>query len=158
MTVAYIDSHKEEFGVEPICTTLRVAPSTYYAAKTRPPSARGLRDAVLGPLILALWVANYRVYGVHKMWKALHRSGETVGRDQVARLMRGLGVKGARRGSKVRTTRPDGQGDRHPDLVDRKFVAQRPNALWVTDLERHEAPLNRAVVKGHRLRSVAAGW
>jgi putative transposase len=134
MTVAYIDSHKEEFGVEPICTTLRVAPSTYYAAKTRPPSARGLRDAVLGPLILALWVANYRVYGVHKMWKALHRSGETVGRDQVARLMRGLGVKGARRGSKVRTTRPDGQGDRHPDLVDRKFVAQRPNALWVTDL------------------------
>ncbi len=58
----------------------------------------------------------------------------------------------------MRTTRPDGQGDRHPDLVDRKFVAQRPNALWVTDLERHEAPLNRAVVKGHRLRSVAAGW
>jgi len=105
MTVAYIDSHKEEFGVEPICTTLRVAPSTYYAAKTRPPSARGLRDAVLGPLILALWVANYRVYGVHKMWKALHRSGETVGRDQVARLMRGLGVKGARRGQ---------QGAHHP--------------------------------------------
>jgi putative transposase len=134
LTVAYIDGHKHEFGVEPICTTLQVAPSTYYAAKARVPSAMALRDAVLGPLILALWVANYRVYGVRKMWKALHRAGEVVGRDQVARLMRQLGIQGVRKGNKVRTTRPDGQADRHPDLVDRKFVAERPNALWVTDL------------------------
>jgi putative transposase len=93
-----------------------------------------LRDAVLMPILMTLWVANYRVYGVRKMWKALHRSGEVVGRDQVARLMRQLGIQGVRRGKTVRTTRPDGQADRHPDLVDRKFVAERPNALWVTDL------------------------
>ncbi len=131
---AYIDAHKDEFGIEPICTTLQVAASTYYAAKARVPSARALRDAVLLPLIMSLWVANFRVYGVHKMWKALARSGETVGRDQVGRLMRQLGIQGLRRGNKVRTTRPDGQADRYPDLVDRRFVATRPNALWVTDL------------------------
>jgi putative transposase len=134
LSVAYIDAHKTEFGVEPICTALRIAPSTYYAAKARVPSARALRDAVLLPLIMTVWVANYRVYGVHKMWKALHRTGEQVGRDQVARLMRQLGIHGVRRGKRVRTTRPDAQADRHPDLVDRAFVAERPNALWVTDL------------------------
>jgi putative transposase len=132
--VAYIDGHRDEFGVEPICATLQVAPSTYYAAKARLPSARALRDAVLMPLIMTLWIANYRVYGVHKMWKALARAGETIGRDQVARLMRQLDIQGVRRGKQVRTTRPDGQADRHPDLVDRTFVACRPNALWVTDL------------------------
>jgi hypothetical protein len=68
--VAYIDSHKDEFGIEPICAALQVAPSTYYAAKARLPSARARRDAVLGPLIMTLWVANNGVYGVHKMWKA----------------------------------------------------------------------------------------
>lgn len=103
---------------------------------------------------MAIWVANYRVYGVRKMWKALGRAGETVGRDQVARLLRELGIEGARR---VRTTRPDDRADRPPDLVCPRFVAERPNALWVTDIERHEALLNPAVVKGHRLRSVAAG-
>ncbi len=132
--VAYIDSHRDRFGVEPICEVLQFAPSTYYAAKKRQPSTRALRDAVLLPLILTLWKANYEVYGVRKMWKALGRAGERVGRDQVARLMRQLGIQGARRGRKVRTTRPDGQADRHLDLVDRAFVADRPNALWVTDL------------------------
>lgn len=155
--VAYIDEHKEEFGVEPICTTLQFAPSTYYAAKARLPSARAVRDAILMPLLLALWVANYRVYGAHKLWKAAQREGHDVGRDQVARLMRQLGIRGVNRSKKVRTTRPDDSADRHPDRVDRKFVADRPNQLWVTDLERHEAPLNRAVVKGHRLGPVAAG-
>ncbi len=130
----YIEQHKEEFGIEPICTTLQVAPSTYYAAKARLPSARALRDTVLLALIMTVWVANYRVYGVRKMWKALVRAGEDVGRDQVARLMRDLGIQGVRRGKKVRTTRADEKAGRHPDLVDRKFVADRPNALWVTDL------------------------
>ncbi len=132
--VDYIDQHRDEFGVEPICRVLQFAPSTYYAFKQRPPSARALRDAVLMPLILTLWIANYEVYGVRKMWKALARAGEDVGRDQVARLMRQLGIQGARRGKRVRTTRPDGQAGRHPDLVDRQFTAQGPNQLWVTDL------------------------
>jgi putative transposase len=132
--VAYIDEHKDEFGVEPICQQLPIAPSTYYAATSREPSARALRDAVLLPLLLTLWTANYEVYGIRKMWKALQRAGEPIGRDQVARLMRELGIQGARRGKRIRTTRPDPSAARHPDLVERQFVAQRPNQLWVTDL------------------------
>jgi putative transposase len=132
--VAYIDSHRDRFGVEPICRELQVAPSTYYSAKARPASARSIRDVTLMALIVTLWQANYRVYGVRKMWKAMLRSGETVGRDQVARLMRELGIQGVRRGAKVRTTRPVERAERPPDLVERRFVAERPNALWVTDL------------------------
>ena len=132
--MAYIEGHKDEFGIEPICSVLQFAPSTYYAARNRTPSARAMRDAVLMPLLLTLWVANYRVYGARKLWKAARRSGEDIGRDQVARLMRQLGIQGVNRSKKVRTTRPDEGAPRHPDLVDRKFVADRPNALWVTDL------------------------
>ena len=138
---------------------LQISPSTYYSAKSRPPSARTMRDAVLAVTLLAIWNANYSVYGVHKMWKSMGRAGETVGRDQVARLMRGMGLVGIRRGSQVvHTTRADEKANRPPDLVDRKFTAEHPNALWVTDLERHEAFLNLAVVKGHRHQLVAAGW
>jgi putative transposase len=132
--VDYIDAHKDEFGIEPICTTLQFAPSTYYAAKARPPSPRAMRDAILMPLLLALWVANYRVYGARKLWKAAQRQGHDVGRDQVARLMRQLGIQGVNRSKTVRTTRPDDGAARHPDLVDRQFVAKAPNQLWVTDL------------------------
>ena len=132
--VAYIDAYKDEFGVEPICATLQFAPSTYYAAKSRLPSARAVRDAIWMPLLLALWIANYRVYGARKLWKAAQREGHDIGRDQVARLMRQMGIHGVNRSKKVRTTRPDGTADRPPDRVDRQFVAPRPNALWVTDL------------------------
>jgi putative transposase len=155
--VSFIDANRDEFGVEPICTVLQFAPSTYYAAKSRALSARAVRDAVLQVTLLALWQANYSVYGARKLWKAAVRAGETVGRDQVARLMRDLGIEGVRRGRRVRTTRPDDTASRHPDLVHRRFVADRPNALWVTDLERHEALSNPAVVKGHRRVLVAAG-
>lgn len=132
--VDYIDGHREEFGVESICDTLQFAPSTYYAAKSRVPSARELRDQVLMPIILALWVANYRVYGAHKLWKAMLRAGHEIGRDQTARLMKQLGVRGVRKGKKPTTTRSDPQAARPADLVDRHFVASRPNQLWVTDL------------------------
>ena len=87
MIVDYIDANREEFGVEPICKVLQVAPSTYYSAKKRPPSARAVRDAVLLPILLALWQANYSVYGAHKLWKAARRAGHDIGRDQVGRLM-----------------------------------------------------------------------
>jgi len=125
--------------VESICTTLsaagvKVAVSTYYAAKKRPPSARAVRDAQLGPVLRGLWEDNYRVYGARKLWKAARRAGHEVGRDQVARLMRGLGIEGARRTKRVRTTRPDPTSARHPDLVRRDFTATGPNQLWVTDL------------------------
>ena len=132
--VNYINAHREEFGVEPICDTLQVAPSTYYAARSRLPSARQLRDAVMMPILLAIWIANFKVYGAHKLWKAARRGGHDIGRDQVARLMKALGIEGVRRGRRVRTTRRDDQADRSPDLVERDFTAERPNRLWVTDL------------------------
>jgi putative transposase len=134
MTVRFIDDNRKDFGVEPICKTLQVAPSTYYAAKSRPASDRSLRDAVMVPVLLVIFQANYSVYGAHKLWKAARRAGYGTGRDQVARLMRQAGVKGVRRGRQVVTTRADKQAGRAPDLVDRQFVATRPNALWVTDL------------------------
>ena len=132
--VNYINAHRSEFGVEPICRILQVAPSTYYAAKSRLPSARQLRDAVMMPILLAIWIANFKVYGAHKLWKAARRGGHDIGRDQVARLMKTLGIEGVRRGRRVRTTRPDDQADRSPDLVERDFTAAEPNRLWVTDL------------------------
>ena len=113
-----------------------MAPSTYYAAKARElaPSPRALRDAVTMQVLLTLWVANRKVYGVHKLWKAARRAGHDLGRDQVARLMRELGIRGVTRRRKVFTTRPDPAATRAPDLVKRRFTARRPNALWVTDL------------------------
>jgi len=134
MTVAFIDENKATFGVEPICDALQEAPSTYYAAKRRPPSARAIRDAVMMPILLALWKANYRVYGARKLWKAARRAGHDIGRDQTARLMKALDIEGVRRGKRVRTTIPGEKADRPPDLVDRDFTAQAPNRLWVTDL------------------------
>ncbi len=134
MIVGFIDEHRAELGVEPICRELQVAPSTYYAAKTRPLSARAIRDAVMLPILLALWKANYSVYGAHKLWKAARRAGHDIGRDQVGRLMRQAGIRGIKRGRRVITTRRDDQAGRSPDLVKRDFTATAPNQLWVTDL------------------------
>jgi len=133
--VRYIDVHRDEFGVEPICHMLEMAPSTYYSAKSRPLSARSVRDAVLMQVLMVLWVANRKVYGAHKLWKAARRAGHDIGRDQVARLMRELAIEGvSRRRKKVFTTRSDPDATRAPDLVNRDFTADRPDALWVTDL------------------------
>jgi putative transposase len=135
--VAFVDENRDEFGVEFICTHLQVAPSSYYAAKKRQtaPSARAVRDAILLQILLALWIANRKVYGAHKLWKAAQRAGHDVGRDQVARLMRELGIEGVSRlRKKVFTTRQDPDATRAPDLVNRNFKADRPDALWVTDL------------------------
>src|SRR5436189_2590369 len=135
MIVEFIDANRAELGVEPICDVLQIAPSTYYAAKGRSPSARRLRDAVMGPILVALWIDNYSVYGVHKLWKAARRAGHDIGRDQVARLMRQMEIEGISRcRRKVFTTRPDPDALRAPDLVNRDFTAERPDALWVTDL------------------------
>ena len=133
----FIDAYRGEFGVEPICRTLQVAPSTYYAAKKRQlsPSARALRDAVMAQVLMVLWVANRKVYGADKLWRAARRAGHDIGRDQTARIMRKLGIVGvSRRRRKVFTTVADPDATRAPDLVNRNFVADRPDALWVTDL------------------------
>lgn len=133
--VDYIDRHRDEFGVEPICRVMQMAPSTYYAAKSRAVSARAVRDALMTQILMALWVANRKVYGAHKLWKAARRAGHEIGRDQVARLMRQMDIRGvSRRRKKVFTTRQDLDAWRAPDLVDRVFSAAAPNRLWVTDL------------------------
>ena len=132
--VAFIEENRQEFGVEPICAVLPIAPSTYYAARSRSPSRRARRDAVLAPQLVALWRANYSVYGARKLWKAARRAGIDVGRDQVARLMRLVGIEGVRRRRRVRTTRPAPGAERPADLVERDFTATAPNRLWVTDL------------------------
>jgi putative transposase len=90
-------------------------------------------DAELGPKVLKVWTDNYRVYGARKPWRQLQREGVAVGRDRVARLMRTLGIAGVVRGKTHRTTIADPIADRAPDLVQRRFVATRPNQLWVSD-------------------------
>jgi len=132
---AYIDSHKEEFGgIEPICTALQFAPSTYYAATRRQPSARERRDASCSVEVERVWRENRRVYGVEKVWRQMNREGTRIARCTVARLMRLQGLRGVVRGTTVRTTMPGPVAERPADLVDRQFRAEAPNRLWVADL------------------------
>lgn len=137
--MSFIDEHRDRLGgVEPICTTLTahgcsIDPSTYYHHKSRPPSARAVRDAELKEAITAVHEENYGVYGARKVWRELHRQGHAVARCTIERLMRELGLSGAVRGKKVRTTVPDPSAERAPDLVKRDFVASAPNRVWVAD-------------------------
>jgi putative transposase len=132
---AYIDSTEgARFGVEPICRALGWNPSTYYAAKKRPPSKRTLKDASLVPDIHRVHAENYGVYGVRKVHKALKREGFDVARCTVARLMRAEGLRGVKRGRRKHTTISDANAVRPADLVDRNFNAESPNQLWVADI------------------------
>ena len=130
----YIDEQRVTFGVEPICRALAIAPSSYYAARSRPPSARSVRDAALQADIGRIHSGNYAVYGARKLWHALRREGASVGRDQVGRLMRGLGLRGAVRGKTRRTTISSELSPRPADLVERVFAAPAPNRLWLADI------------------------
>ena len=103
-----------KLGVELICRVLQVAPSTYYAARGRVPSVRALNDAVILPQLFDLWEDNFQVYGVRKLWRAARRAGINIGRDQTARLMKNLGMRGVLRSKRVKTTRPDPTAVRHP--------------------------------------------
>jgi len=131
----YVDQHRGRFGVEPICETLGVSASAYYQRATGERSVRAVADERLLGRIRELHAANYYAYGYRRMWKALARSGEEVGRGQVQRLMRIHGIQGAkRRGKPWRTTKPDPRAQRRPDLVRRNFAVGAPNRLWVADL------------------------
>ena len=134
-----IDDYRDRFGVEPICTVLPIAPSTYYAHKTlqRDParrSNRAQRDIWLKGEIERVWEDNYRVYGVRKVWRQLQREGVVVARCTVARLMRTLGLQGVVRGRRIKTTLPAEASERPLDRGQRDFTVLRPNALWVADL------------------------
>jgi putative transposase len=132
--IAFIDAHRARFGVEPICRTLQVAPSSYYAARSRPPSARAVNDETLKDIIVRVHRAHFGVYGVRKVWRTLRRLDIAAGRDQVARLMRAVGLEGATRTKRARTTKPASVADRPADLVQRTFSADAPDRLWVADL------------------------
>jgi putative transposase len=132
--IAYVDANRDRFGVEPICQVLPIAPSTYYAAKRRPPSARELRDEELKVEIHRVHKDNFGVYGARKVWRQLRREGTVVARCTVERLMGQLGLQGVRRGKPRRTTTPDPSTARPADLVERDFSASGPNQLWVADL------------------------
>ncbi len=130
----YIEANRATFGVEPICQVLAVAPSSYYAARSRPPSARAIRDQELKVDIVRVHAANFGVYGVRKLWWALRRQGTQIGRDHAGRLMTALGLAGVVRGKTIRTTHPAAVGERPADLVNRMFSAAAPNRLWLADL------------------------
>ena len=130
----FINTYRERWGVEPICRTLEVAPSTYYAAVSRPPSPRQVGDEVLKPEIARVHLENFGVYGVEKVWKQLLREGFEVGRDRVGRLMSAMALVGVVRGKHKRTTVPADTDVRPMDLVARVFKAVAPNLLWVADL------------------------
>lgn len=135
---AFIDEHRARLGVEPICSTLQVAPSAYrrHAARRRHPALlpqRAKRDALLLPEVRRVFEQNLQVYGADKVWRQLHREGLVVARCTVERLMRLAGLRGVRRGKPVRTTVPDAKAACPLDRVNRQFQAQRPNELWVAD-------------------------
>jgi putative transposase len=137
--VSFIDAHRDAHGVEPICTMLPIAPSTYYERKGQQAnperlSARSRRDLGLLPEIHRVWDENFQVYGARKVWRQMNREGIEVARCTVERLMRGLGLSGAVRGRKFKTTIADDTTVRPSDLVCREFTASRPNRLWVSDL------------------------
>jgi putative transposase len=131
----YVDEHSGRFGVEPICRVLGVSVSAYYQRRRGQASARAAEDERLLARIRELHAANYYAYGYRRMWKALRRAGEQVPRCRVQRLMRSNAIVGAkRRGKPWRTTTPDPQAQRRPDLVERDFAVAGPNQLWVADI------------------------
>ena len=138
--VAFVDEHRAECGVEPICEVLPMAPSTYYAHKALQAdpdrrSARSRRDAGLCPQIEQVWKDNLEVYGPRKVWQELKRKGHRVARCTVERLMRHLGLRGVTRGRRFKVTTVTGATASRPaDLVGRNFTVHQPNRLWVADL------------------------
>lgn len=139
MRVVFVDQHKEQYGVEPICKQIQIAPSSYYEHKARErdpdrQSDRIKRDKELESDIRRVWENNFKVYGANKIWRQLLREGICVARCTVERLIKKLGIQGIRRGKKCWTTIADDLLDRPTDKVKRQFVAARPNQLWVADI------------------------
>jgi putative transposase len=139
MKVEFVDSQRKEHGVQPVLralegTPVEIAPSTYYAAKARPESARAASDRVLAEKIEQVHEDNYSIYGARKVWAELNRHGVEVARCTVERLMRETGLRGLLRDKSPRTTKPAAETRRPGDLVKRDFTAAGPNLLWVADL------------------------
>ena len=136
--IAFIDDHRASYGVEPIRRQLPIAPSTYHAHRARRDdpsrlSGRATRDAELRGEIARVHAEDFGVYGARKVWRQLRREGFEVARCTVERLMRAMGLQGAVRGKKIRTTVPDPAQPCPRDKVNRQFQAPTPNRLWVSD-------------------------
>ncbi|BFV55044.1 IS3 family transposase [Kitasatospora sp. CMC57] len=129
-----IDHLRDGFGVDPVCRVLDLSPSTYFARKQRPKSARRLRDEQLMPLIAQVHDESGATYGARRITRALRRKGVEAARCTVERLMAELGIEGVIRGRRRRTTIPEPTAPRPPDLVDRDFTAERPDQLWLADM------------------------
>jgi putative transposase len=133
--VAFIDEHREAWGVEPICNVVRIAPSTYYRLKSleKAPekrSPRQLRDTSYKAQILRVWKENHEVYGARKIWRQMQREGVPIARCTVERLMNAMGLKGVTRGKAIKWTTVPSNNNLCPlDLVQRSFCAERPNQL-----------------------------
>ena len=137
--VTFIDQHRDAYGVEPICSALPIAPSTYRRVKAQERfsemrSTRARRDAELQPRVRKVFEENFAVYGARKVWRQLQRDDVNVARCTVERLMRGMGLRGAVRGRSFKTTTSSDTDARPRDLVQRRFRAVRPNQLWVADI------------------------
>ena len=138
--IRYVDDHRDQYGVEPICKVLPIAPSTYYDHKIleqdpRRESNRSIQGRHLDPEIERVWKKNFEVYGVPKVWCQMKREGFVVARCTLERLMQKLGPRGVTRGpKKYWTTITDDSQSPPADLVNREFIASRPNQLWVADI------------------------
>jgi hypothetical protein len=158
---SFIDEHRDQYGVEPICAELPIAPSTYYDHKGRETdpekrSNRAQRDAELMIEIQRVFLENFCVYGARKIWRQLRREGFDVARCTVERLMKQLGIRGVIRGKGYKTTVVDLAAERPADLVERSFEATAPNRLWVACVFRPSGPVIPAEA-GHRFRTMRAG-
>ena len=136
--IQFIEDHRDDHGVEPICRVLPIAPATFYdnMAKRADPSRlsdRVKRDAERKSEIERVFEQNLKVYSVRKVWRQMHREGFDIARCTVARLMKGIGIKGVIRGKRPRTTIPDKALPCPLDRVNRQFHASAPNVLWVSD-------------------------
>jgi putative transposase len=132
--VSFIDAHRHRWPVAPMCTAIELPERTYYAAKARPPSTRRVSDELNKVEIRRVWTANYQVYGARRIYKQLAREGYDVARCTIVRLMADMGIRGVQRGKKRFTTVVDETAVRPADLVKRRFVADRPNQLWLADI------------------------
>ena len=132
--VCFVDEHRDRWPVAVMCRTVGLPERTFHAAKIHPASPRSLRDALHAVEIRRVWTSNYSCYGPRRVYKQLRREGYVVARCTVTRVMADIGLRGVQRGRKQFTTVPDETAPRPADLVERQFVAQRPNQLWLADI------------------------
>jgi putative transposase len=154
--VSFVDEHRAVWPVAVMCRTIGLPERTFHAAKVRPPSARSVSDELHAVEIRRVWIGNYSCYGARRVYKQLRREGYVVARCTVTRVMADMGLRGVQRGPKQFTTVPDDTSARPADLVERQFVAERPNQLWLADITYVSTWQGWLYVAFHPRRALAA--